>query len=173
MVAFMQPALASACRTTPLLAAQAFLKVAETSSAVESTPAAEESHSRDDSFRVHHVTEDFFTRQRWAWIETCNAPERPWTAVLLPGRRIADGAEFAGVSIRGVKKHDEQGPVEVRAGEVVDVVHDQDALMMHVVGRALMSGRRGETIRVLITAFDSARAVRAIVIGPGVASLTF
>jgi hypothetical protein len=126
------------------------------------------------AFRIHHIRRDAFTGRRWAWIETCGAPYKPWTVVrmpstkddLLPTGPQARASETAS-STRSTAR------VEIRAGEIVDIAREQDTMAIHVRGKALASGRRGEKIGVLVTALSGTTAVEALVAGPGMVTLMF
>jgi hypothetical protein len=126
------------------------------------------------AFRIHHVRRDAFTGRRWAWIETCGAPDKPWTVVrmpstkddLLPAGPQAHASETAS-STRSTDR------VEIRAGEIVDIAREQDTMVIHVRGKALASGRRGEKINVLVTALSGTTTVEALVAGPGTVTLMF
>jgi flagella basal body P-ring formation protein FlgA len=63
--------------------------------------------------------------------------------------------------------------VEIRAGEIVDIAREQDTMAIHVRGKALASGRRGEKIGVLVTELSGTTAVEALVAGPGMVTLMF
>ena len=126
------------------------------------------------AFRIHHVRRDAFSGRRWAWIETCGVPDKPWTVVrmpstkedLLPAAPQAHASETAS-SMRSTDR------VEIRAGEIVDIAREQDTMVIHVRGKALASGRRGEKINVLVTALSGTTAVEALVAGPGTVTLMF
>ena len=128
----------------------------------------------EPAFRIQRVQKDVFTGRRWAWIETCGAPDKPWTVVrmpstkddLLPGGLQAHAGEIAS-SVRSTDR------VDVRAGEIVDIVREQDTMVIHVRGKALSSGRRGDKIRVLVTALSSTTTVEALVAGPGAVTPLF
>ena len=126
------------------------------------------------AFRIHHVRRDAFSGRRWAWIETCGAPDKPWTVVRMPNTK--DDLLPAGPQARASETASSTrstARVEIRAGEIVDIAREQDTMLIHVRGKALASGRRGEKINVLVTALSGTTAVEALVAGPGMVTLMF
>jgi hypothetical protein len=154
------------CMASPELAVAAYAR-----------PVLSGSEVRQDvelAFRIHHVRRDAFTGRRWAWIETCGAPDKPWTVVRMPSTKDdllpAGSQPHASETVSSMRSTDR---VEIRAGEIVDIAREQDTMVIHVRGKALASGRRGEKISVLVTALSGTTAVEALVAGPGTVTLMF
>jgi hypothetical protein len=154
------------CMASPELAAAAYARPVLSD--------AGEQRDVEPAFRIHHIRRDAFTGRRWAWIETCGAPDKPWTIVRMPSTKDdllpAGSRTHAGETASSMRSTDR---VEIRAGEIVDIAREQDTMVMHVRGKALASGRRGEKIHVLVTALGGTTAVEALVAGPGTVTLMF
>jgi hypothetical protein len=154
------------CMPSPELAVAAYAR-----------PVLSDARAQQDAelaFRIHHVRRDAFTGRRWAWIEMCGAPDKPWTVVRVPSTKddlLQAGPQAqASKAASSVRSPDR---VEIRAGEIVDIAREQDTMVIHVRGKALASGRRGEKINVLVTALSGTTAVEGLVAGPGTVTLMF
>jgi hypothetical protein len=99
-----------------------------------------------DGYRIATVRWDPLLNRRWAVIASCNHPDHPSIAMLLPDAKSSNG--FASVSISTVSSPLPTPFPVVHAGDLVQIVGQENNLRIEFAGRAMEAGSSGSIVHV-------------------------
>ncbi|RZU39433.1 flagella basal body P-ring formation protein FlgA [Edaphobacter modestus] len=110
-----------------------------------------------DGYRIASVRWDPLLNRRWAVIASCNHPDRPSIAMLLSEAKSQNA--FASLSASPVSPPLPTPFPVVHAGDLVQLVGQENNLRIEVSGRAMEAGSAGSIVhvRVVTSGFEAER----------------
>jgi hypothetical protein len=119
-------------------------------------------------FRIWRVRNDPELKRRWVWVVSCDAPGHPAQILSAPLRDAGESQAKEGIGIgsaAGGQASRTGEPPLVRRGDAVVVFESGKAYSMRLSGVALEVGRRGDKIRIRLTALHGTVVVTGTVAG--------